>query len=158
LGPSSIIIDVLQVGIVAAASCERLLKPFPLRTTRTTRTSSGPMKRPRGLWKSQRSSGKPSPSELRPEDGTPDDDGDMDTKQPTKRAKRDDSIGHDGLDVPRRVERAAADIEDWDDLKELFDDVIEKYEGAHVFSQHTYIHIFYFISIFVSSLPLFWFS
>ncbi len=99
---------------------------------RTTLTSLRPMKRPRGLWKSQRSSGKPSPTELRPEDGTPDPDGDTDFKQPTKRPKRDGSPEHDVLDVPRGAE-SATDIEDWDDLKELFNGVIEKYEGVHVF-------------------------
>jgi hypothetical protein len=91
------------------------------------------MKRPRGLWKSQRSSGKPSPSELRPEDGTPDPDGDLDVQQSSKRPKRDGSPEqHDDLDVSRRVD-SAVDIEDWDDLKELFNGVIDKYEGAHVF-------------------------
>jgi hypothetical protein len=90
------------------------------------------MKRPRGLWKSQRSSGKPSPSELRPEEGTPEPDGDTDLNQPTKRLKRDGSLEHDELDVHRRAE-SAGDIEDWDDLKDLFNDVIKKYEGAHAF-------------------------
>jgi len=126
------IINVLQLGIIAAASCERLLRPFHLRATQTTQTSSRPMKRPRGLWKSQRSSGKPSPSELRPEGGTPDPDADPDAEQPTKRAKRDGSPEHDVLDVARRAD-GAGDIEDWDDLKELFNGVIEKYEGVHGF-------------------------
>jgi hypothetical protein len=131
LESSTGIINVLQVGIAAAASCERLFRPLP---RWTTQMSSGLMKRPRGLWKSQRSSGKPSPSELRPEDGTPNDDGDTDVRQPAKRPKRDGSDEHDGPGDSRRVERAAADVEDWDDLKELFNDVIEKYEGAHIFS------------------------
>ena len=87
------------------------------------------MKRPRGLWKSQRSSEKSSPSELRPEDGTPDPDPDADVKQPTKRPKRDGSPENDVLDVSGRAERAA-DIDDWDDLKQLFQAAIEKYEGA----------------------------
>ena len=105
------------------------------------------MKRPRGLWKSQRSSGKPSPTELRPEDGTPDPDpdGDADFKQPTKRAKRDSSPEHDVLDVPRGAE-SATDIEDWDDLKELFNGVIEKYEGAHVFLRISQNQFFFLLS------------
>ena len=103
------------------------------------------MKRPRGLWKSQRSSGKPSPSELRPEDGTPDPDGDGDTepRQPTKRPKRDGSPEHDDLNVPRGAE-SATDIEDWDDLKELFNGVIEKYEGTPVFLIFSLNFIFFF--------------
>lgn len=94
------------------------------------------MKRPRGLWKSHRGSEKPSPSELRPEDGTPDPDpdGDADVNQPTKRAKRDDSLENDDLDISRRAERAL-DIDDWDELQQLFHVVIEKYEGARAFSK-----------------------
>jgi len=129
LKSSSDIINVLSGWNRAAASCERLFQTVP---TADDPDELAPMKRPRGLWKSQRSSGKPSPSELRPEDGTHDADGDMDVMQPTKRAKRDGSPENDDLDVPGRGNPAAA-IEDWDDLKQLFNDVIEKYEGADVF-------------------------
>lgn len=112
------------------------------------------MKRPRGLWKSQRSSGKPSPSELRPEDGSPEPDGDTDLKQPTKRLKRDGSPEHDELDVPRRAE-GTGDIEDWDDLKELFNGVIEKYEGLHSISLgfSEIFSVFLFFSSFFSPSP-----
>ena len=123
------IIDVLQVGIAVIVSCERPLRPFPLRTTQTSLQS---MKRPRGLWKSHRSSEKPSPSELRPEDGTPDPDGDEDGNQSAKRPKRDGSVENDDHDVSGRAERAL-DIDDWDDLKQLFHIVIEKYEGARAY-------------------------
>ena len=141
LESSSDITSILQLrfAAAAAASCERIVPIARLRTY----VSSRSMKRPRGLFRSQRSSGKPSPSEIRPEDGNADGDGDGDgdgdtdaKQQPTKRPKRDGSAEDDGLDglldVPRRVGRAA-DIEDWDDLKDLFNGAIEKYERAHEF-------------------------
>jgi len=85
-------------------------------------------KRPRGLWRSQRSHGKLAEAivtDLDFEDVT-------DPQEPSPVAKKR-RLSYS--EKPASWQRSKADVEDWEDVKELFAHAVDQYEGAFISSE-----------------------
>jgi hypothetical protein len=85
-------------------------------------------KRPRGLFKAHLARGKPSEplvTDLHIEHLE-----DPENNQLSK--KRRLSPAHEQTSGTQGQERSKADVEDWEDIKELFSNAIDKYEGLSI--------------------------
>jgi hypothetical protein len=85
-------------------------------------------KRPRGLWRSQRSHGKVPEAivtDLDIEDVT-----DPQELTPVPKKPR---LSYS--EKPASLQRSKADVEEWEDVKELFAHAVDQYEGAFISSE-----------------------